>query len=259
MGLLLTGILLPISILNASSLEWANTSIILTAVYILEMMGIEALFWRNGEASGNHLMAISIGIFGVAALVAGASEHLQAIAFLAMAMCFFVRGMYRNETDFMELAVYCVTSGIFFIIDWAGVNATWWADYRTRFALAAHLAIFALAITQAMWGGKKPPYVRILIGSIVLLFVMACIAISGTEWAMYLFLVETVIVMLFGLTMKDQKIRNTGVIGAFLAVLWFTRNLSFVWPILLGFGIIGVVVFMLMRNGQKTPPLPPQV
>ena len=258
-GLLLTGILLPISILNASSLEWANTSTILTAVYILEMMGIEALFWKNGEASGNHLMAVSVGIFGIAALVTGASEHLQAIVFLAMAMCFFVRGMYRNETDFMELAVYCVASGIFFIIDWAGVNATWWADYRTRFAFAAHLAIFALAITQAMWGGKIPPYTRILIGSVVLLFVMACIATSGTEWAMYLFLVETVIIMLFGLTMKDQKIRNTGVIGAFLAVLWFTRNLSFVWPILLGFGIIGVVVFMLMRNGQKTPPLPPQV
>ena len=88
----------------------------------------------------------------------------------------------------------------------------------------------------------------------VVMIIMGGIAISGANWAMYLFLLEVVAIMLFGLFMKDRLVRNAGIVGIFLAVLWFTKDLSFVWPIILGLGIIGTVVFILLSNGQKMPP-----
>ena len=83
---------------------------------------------------------------------------------------------------------------------------------------------------------------------------MGIIAIAGAPWAMVLFLIEVIAIMLFGLFSSDTAVRNVGVVGVFLAVLWFTKDMSFVWPILLGIGIIITVVLILLNNGQQMPP-----
>ena len=253
-GLIATGIALPLTITGALGPEVQNASLIHTIAYLAEMVGMLALWWKNKEQSGDVVTVFAVGAFGIAALATGWEQHLQSIVLMLMAACYFVRGYYSKNNVVMEIAVYCTAAGVYFVLDWVNANTEMWKDARVDFTLIAHLALVSLVLSNYLWGGKTAPYGRLMAASLIVMIIMGGIAISGANWAMYLFLLEVVAIMLFGLFMKDRLVRNAGIVGIFLAVLWFTKDLSFVWPIILGLGIIGTVVFILLSNGQKMPP-----
>ena len=256
-GLLITGVSLPITIVSALEMKMTDTAPILAAVYLLEMVGMEALFWKNKEENGDVLTAASVVILGFAATLAGINNHLTSIVLLLAALCFWTRGASRKNNTLKEMAIYCVTAGVYFIIDYLDVCFGLKLGYETKAVLIGHLALIGLIISSVLWDSKEKPRCRLIIGCIVLLFIVGLVAIFGASWAMYLFLVETVGILLSGVFLKDAIVRNTGAVGAFLAVLWFTKDLSFVWPIILGLGIIGVVILILMKNGRNSQPKPP--
>ena len=89
----------------------------------------------------------------------------------------------------------------------------------------------------------------------MLLFMVGASAIfQQLEWAMYLFLIETVLILIGGIIFKQKNVWITGAVGAFLAVLWFTKDLAFVMPVILGLGIIATVVIILLFNDKKKLP-----
>ncbi len=254
LGLVFTGIALPITITEAVGPGIDNISLIHTFIYILEMAIMEALFWKNDKNDGDVMTVFSVGAISIAALVTSWSDHLQAIVLMLAAAGFWVRGYYHRNKKLLELAVYYATAGLYFVIDWIYGNAKTWDDVQIKWAVAAHLIMAGFIVTSYLWGERKVPNRRILTGSLILMIVMGIIAIMGASWAMVLFLIEVIAIMLFGLFSGDKAIRNAGAVGVFLAVLWFTKSMSFVWPFLLGIGIIITVVFILLNNGQQTPP-----
>ena len=252
-GLIATGIALPLTIIQSTGATIDNVSLVYTALYLLEMIVYAGLFWQNTDINGDTMTALGVGVFGIAALISGWSEHLQAIVLLMVAACYFMRGFYRENNQLKEIAVYCAAMGAYFILDWLNGHKMW-NDFRIDVVLIAHLLAGGLIVSNYLWGTKTAPFKRILIAAFIVMMAVGGTAIGGASWAMYMFLFEVVMILMAGLFLKDNPVRNTGIVGIFLAVLWFTRNLSFVWPIILGLGIIGTVVFMLLNNGKKMPP-----
>lgn len=253
-GLIITGIALPITITNAIGMPTVESRLIYFSVYLLEMCGLEALFWKNDKTDGDMMTALAVGAFGIGSLCAGSNDHLIWVTLFVSALCLAARGFRYKNDNLKEVAIYCATAGVYFVIDSLNYNLKLGFDFKIMLILLGHLILAGLIAACIMRGQKEPPYSRVIVGCIILLLIVGGVAIANTSWAMYLFLAETVGVLLGGVLAKDSVLRAIGVVGAFLSVLWFTKDLSFVWPIVLGLGIIGTVIFILVKNGQKSLP-----
>ena len=91
-----------------------------------------------------------------------------------------------------------------------------------------------------------------MIGTIGLLIVMGGLALGGAAWIMIMFMVEAAIILVIGIICKQLAVWISGAIGLFAGVMWFTKDLYFVWPVVLGVGLIGAVVGIIIYNDRKS-------
>lgn len=258
-GLVAAGIALPMTFLSAIHVSGANQLITYTVVYLIEMVGLEALLWKNRTPVDDGLTAAAVSILGLAAIISGSSQSLNVITFAVISLCLFLRSRLLGDQQMRESSVYTAAAAAYSLIDLIIPTDLKFADtLRIHFAVVAHLALAAFIATSILWEKGSTVRRRLIIGCAILLFTIGCIAMSGALWAMYLFMAESALILLAGIFIKNNIIRIIGAVAVFLAVLWFTKDLSFVWPFVLGLGIIGTVVFILLRNSRKNPmPLPP--
>ena len=114
------------------------------------------------------------------------------------------------------------------------VYAHWWA-----------LTIFAMGKWRHAGEGRT---------QIALGFVTASSGIYAlAEGGVYqlLFLVEQLVLLIFGATRNRQWAIWWGLIGAVLAVLWFLKDILFVAFGFLGLVVIGIVIWRLNASADK--------
>ncbi|MBQ8985301.1 hypothetical protein IJ076_01960 [Candidatus Saccharibacteria bacterium] len=253
LGLLATGIALPIAITSALGVSANNAMTIYATSYLIEMLGLEALFWKNAEKTNDIFTMLSVFILGTASLIAGWNQQSSPIIFLIMAACFLARGIRSRNDTLKEIAVYCAAVGIYRMFNIFNTDLNLNSRIKTEILVAGHVALAGLITSSILFERKNHNkiHTRLLIGCIVVLLSVGIVALNGLSWAMYLFLIETVIILLSGIFIKDKSLRYAGAVGAILAVFWFTKDLSFVWPTLLGLGIISTVVIILIKNNKK--------
>ena len=114
--------------------------------------------------------------------------------------------------------------------------------------LIAHTIAASLIISSLIWEREKR--IRLLAGCIVLLAVVGGIALSGETWVMSLFMLEATITLICGLVFKMRNLWIAGAVALVLSVLWFTKGISFMWPVLLGLGLIGSAIGVIIYNNR---------
>lgn len=253
-GLLLCGVALPITISYALEAPFSDAAIVVVVTYLLEMAGFEALYWKNTGKDGDVLACLSIGTLGLATIGAGWAILPVTVAFVSVAAALGLRGHRSKQEGMKEFAIYLAALGIYYLLPYINWKYKLGIEGSVTTVIFGHFVLVTTILTSLLRERKQAKHVRLVVGTAIALFCVGVTAIGDTDWAMYLFLVEGVAVLMAGAFIKDGAMRITGAIAIFLAVLWFSRNLSFVWPIVLGLGIIGTVVIILLRNDRKTPP-----
>jgi len=121
----------------------------------------------------------------------------------------------------------------------------------------AYAHIMALVFFgMSMWLERGKSKVRLGLGMGILTAVMGIRALSAStavEMMTYplWFLVEQVVFVVAGGLSRKKWIWVWGTCGICVAVLWFVRDMAFIWLMLLGFGLIGLVVWRLLKGSKK--------
>ncbi len=245
-GLIVAGIVFPLTLLNALSLYGTEAAPFYILAYTLEGIGFEALLWKNSSKDAGVLTATGIVAFGIMSLIMRNNFASPGLVFLLMAIGFGVRGLLKKQNVMQEISIYLVGCAIYSTI------ITLVGDDIQNYSLVVfgHIGFICLMICSFLW--EKKERIRMLLGCILLLFTVGMTAIiHQLDLMMYLFLIETVSILIGGIVFKQKNVWITGAIGAFLAVLWFTKDLPFVMPVLFGIGIIVAVVIILLFNDRK--------
>ncbi len=247
LGLIIAGTALPITLLNALQLFGDEAAPYYILMYTIETIGMEALLWKNTFNDGDVLTGSAIVTFGIAALIARHGFASSGLILLIMATAFGVRGFFQKKLTMQEITIYLLGGSVFsFLLDAGNIE-------KNIPIILGHISFAALLTCSLLF--EKLERNRLLIGCLILLILVGGQAIAQGNFAMYLFIIEAVLILVGGILIKQKRIYITGAVGVFAAVLWFTRDLPFVMPVLLGIGIITVVIIMLIFNDKKkTPP-----
>ena len=247
LGLIIAGTALPITLLNALQLFGDEAAPYYILMYTIETIGMEALLWKNTFKDGDVLTGSAIVTFGIAALIARHGFASSGLILLIMAAAFGVRGFFQKKLTMQEITIYLLGGSVFsFLLDAGNIE-------KNIPIILGHISFAALLTCSLLF--EKLERNRLLIGCLILLILVGGQAIAQGNFAMYLFIIEAVLILVGGILIKQKRIYITGAVGVFAAVLWFTRDLPFVMPVLLGIGIITVVIIMLIFNDKKkTPP-----
>ncbi|MBQ2623051.1 hypothetical protein IJG12_01885 [Candidatus Saccharibacteria bacterium] len=247
LGLIIAGTALPITLLNALQLFGDEAAPYYILMYTIETIGMEALLWKNTFKDGDVLTGSAIVAFGIATLIARHGFASSGLILLIMATAFGVRGFFQKKLTMQEITIYLLGGSVFsFLLDAGNIE-------KNIPIILGHISFAALLTCSLLF--EKLERNRLLIGCLILLILVGGQAIAQGNFAMYLFIIEAVLILVGGILIKQKRIYITGAVGVFAAVLWFTRDLPFVMPVLLGIGIITVVIIMLIFNDKKkTPP-----
>ena len=247
LGLIIAGTALPITLLNALQLFGDEAAPYYILMYTIETIGMEALLWKNTFKDGDVLTGSVIVAFGIATLIARHGFASSGLILLIMATAFGVRGFFQKKLTMQEITIYLLGGSVFsFLLDAGNIE-------KNIPIILGHISFAALLTCSLLF--EKLERNRLLIGCLILLILVGGQAIAQGNFAMYLFIIEAVLILVGGILIKQKRIYITGAVGVFAAVLWFTRDLPFVMPVLLGIGIITVVIIMLIFNDKKkTPP-----
>ena len=247
LGLIIAGTALPITLLNALQLFGDEAAPYYILMYTIETIGMEALLWKNTFKDGDVLTGSAIVAFGIATLIARHGFASSGLILLIMATAFGVRGFFQKKLTMQEITIYLLGGSVFsFLLDAGNIE-------KNIPIILGHISFAALLTCSLLF--EKLERNRLLIGCLILLILVGGHAIAQGNFAMYLFIIEAVLILVGGILIKQKRIYITGAVGVFAAVLWFTRDLPFVMPVLLGIGIITVVIIMLIFNDKKkTPP-----
>ena len=157
----------------------------------------------------------------------------------------------RNTEHLAKLdgVVTAVVNAHLVFVSFAATGMIWGGSglKRQNVGLAQGLG----AMSSALNGGQRINQ-RIVIGCALLLITMGITALaSGQVWVMVSFMIEAILVLVGGLIAKYQILWIMGAIALFVATMWFTRDMSFVWPVILGVGLIGAVIGIIIYNDRK--------
>lgn len=249
------GIALPVTIANMLGLPWDGISTLCYCFYLVEIAVMSALSWtiedkaitgkQIDSSRGDALTIVSIILLGIAAFVVKMTSWSIGIISLVAAIAIGLRGWIKNNRSMAEPSIYLIAfSVISFAMAIASHNPGVWVG-----VFSAHIVFISLLITSLMRDDELKS--RQVVGSIGLLSILGAIALGGVDWTMILFMVEAVAILIYGLAIKQRRLWITGAVALALAVLWFTRKLSFVWPALMGLGIITVVILIIARGDKK--------
>lgn len=248
-GLIVVGVAFPLTLFNASGLNGLEAAPFYILAYTIEAAGLEALLWKNGSRDADVLTSAGIIAFGIVSMIMRNTFASPALIFFLMATGFAVRGFLKKQNILQEISIYLIGCTVVSVIITLG------GEYASSYTsiILGHVGFICLVICSLL--REKKERIRLLIGCIMLLFMVGTSAIfQQLEWAMYLFLIETVLILIGGIIFKQKNVWITGAVGAFLAVLWFTKDLAFVMPVILGLGIIATVVIILLFNDKKKLP-----
>ena len=190
-------------------------------------MGLLGTFWVLGVVSA------TLSFFDPATKMVAAS----AVVLLAGTLA--IEGKRKKRQAVIEAAAYIATFGLQRMFGIAVddvslvVYAHWWA-----------LTIFAMGKWRHAGEGRT---------QIALGFVTASSGIYAlAEGGVYqlLFLVEQLVLLIFGATRNRQWAIWWGLIGSVLAVLWFLKDLAFAALGFLGLVVIGIVIWRLNAAGH---------
>ena len=170
---------------------------------------------------------------------------------LLVALILGARGWDRKNNTLLETAVYALTISIMMAIFNTMRNTISGSFFnQIVWVIMGHIGFTSLAITSQLWDDKQNRK-RLIIGVIALLVLLGGSALGGTTWIMTLFMAEAAMVLILGVISRQQAVWISGAIALCVAVLWFTKDLYFVWPVLLGIGLIGTVVGIIIYNDKK--------
>lgn len=170
-------------------------------------------------------------------------------------------GIYRKKQGLVEVAVYLFAGGIVGLI---AEEARLGAKLNT--VIAAQVGMLTLigvgawrrmaargGATGGVVSAVRYEPIREMIGVIGGSVLMAEVAFesnldANTVWVPMAFLIEEVVILLAGVALKQKMIWIPGAIGAVLGVMELTNGVPYVWLILLGIGVIGVVTWRIAKR-----------
>jgi hypothetical protein len=129
-------------------------------------------------------------------------------------------------------------------------------DTSYLWVIYAHVmaaALFMTGLWQEKDGGTKA---RIIVGMSLVTGAVGIKALSsgyaseGLTWQMA-FIVEQAVILVVGVLAKQKWAWMWGACGVGVAVLFFIRDLVYLWLILLGLALVGVVIWRLLRQEKK--------
>ena len=244
-GLILAAICLPVMLMNLIGLDGKEFVWLYVILYISEMALLEIIFWWIKGQEGNILLGAALAALGIAALIAGWTQSITTPVYAAVAIGFGVNGVLKKQRISQEISLYVTVATILSAI---GQLRDVLPDGIVMPVIFAHVIYGGFAIASLIWE-KNAPKIRLLVGNILLLMTVGTVAMSPTaEWAMYLFILEAVVTLAYGLALRFKPIWIAGAVAVFLAVLWFTKDLPFVFPVLLGLAVIATVVVVLLKK-----------
>lgn len=238
----LLGIILPISISKVAGLDANTAPGFLISCYALVMFLLNALAWKDNTINGDALSIASATIQGLAIIATGQSVTSFMIGAILFAICAAVRGAKSKNDILKEISIYALASALI-----ALVVDTKWEMWSTSVILVAHIIAGSLLITGLIWDDAKKP--RLITSAIVLLSVVGLATIGGP--LLPLFLVESIAVLFAGILSKIRPVWITGAVAIMVVVIRFTSGIPFMWPILLGIGIIVAVIFIILSRERK--------
>ncbi len=246
---------LPISILEANT--GAINSVfnlvlwLCLLLYLIELVVVEVLTWKLEDVVANRLVACSAGLFATVAcsiaLLNGrfgvGGYSVVSLIMAIVAICVATRGILKKQKLLQELAIYLLTAAIGLLI--LRFNTVLTPEIAN--AMIAHV-IFAGFLSTSLIVDEPENRVRLAIGNGILLIMLGSGALIYTAFTMVLFLVEAVATLIYGLIFQYKTIWVMGMVGIVAAVFWFTKDLPYVWTVLLGLTVIAVVVITLIRR-----------
>lgn len=238
----LLGIILPISISKVAGLDTSTAPGFLISCYALVMFLLNALAWKDNTINGDALSVASATIQGLAIIATGQSVTSFMIGAILFAICAAVRGAKSKNDILKEISIYALASALI-----ALVVDTKWEMWSTSVILVAHIIAGSLLITGLIWDDAKKP--RLITSAIVLLSVVGLATIGGP--LLPLFLIESIAVLFAGILSKIRPVWITGAVAIMVVVIRFTSGIPFMWPILLGIGIIVAVIFIILSRERK--------
>ena len=223
------------------------------AAAILVMMSV----WRERtEKVGDRWrMGIALGVVVVAAMVATGISGGWFIYAGIVAVALFGGYGYLVKVDWlMEAAIYGAAIVICRMIGLAGENVR--GDMSYLWVIYAHVMALALVMTS-VWrekGGMDKVRLGFALG--ILTFAVGVKALeseasaSGLGYQM-LFIVEQAIIVVVGGLMRLRWVWIWGAIGVAVAILWMIRDVWYLYLILLGFALIAIVVWQLLKKDKQ--------
>ena len=238
-------IFVPIMLANILKIDSSSNTVYYMAAYLIAILIAEALAWIMGPKKGDAMAIAGLIIFGLAIFIVKPAAWVAAIVFLVAAIGLSIRGTMNKNRNLLEASIYLVAAMVVatiteFLAQSMGL---------LNGVLALHVIFASLVVTSLIWDNKDR--LRIVIGTIGLLIFMGSLALGGEDWVMITFMIEAIMILILGVVLKIKYIWMAGTIALFLSVLWFTRELPFVWPALLGLGLIGAVVIIIWRSGDQ--------
>ncbi len=251
-GLLPVGVFLPIVISYILDLPTWNSPFFFIPFYLVEMCLMAGSSWlMKDDKKGDSMTITSTIVFGLLCLIASPNVMIGAGIMLLVALILGARGWDRKNNTLLETAVYALTVSIMMAIFNTMRNTISGSFFnQIVWVIMGHIGFTSLATTSQLWDDKQNRK-RLIIGVIALLVLLGGSALGGTTWIMTLFMAEAAMVLILGVISRQQAVWISGAIALCVAVLWFTKDLYFVWPVLLGIGLIGTVVGIIIYNDKK--------
>ena len=244
-ALLPIGVLLPIMLANTIGLEGLGGNVFKIVLYMIFMAVFEVLNWKVLNTAGDIAIITGTFVFTIASVITYFSSSAIAIVTLLSAVALVIWGIQKKSQIVSELSIY-----MFAIAASTALVATPISNYHAiANVLVAHLLGSSLLITSKLWDDERR--IRLIVGVLILLLYVCAFTAFNQMWVMLLFMLESAIVLAVGFAIKNQPMWVIGAIALCFSVIWFTKDLPFVWPVVLGMGLIGVVIGVIVHNNKN--------
>ncbi|MDR3297917.1 MAG: hypothetical protein LBT19_00850 [Candidatus Nomurabacteria bacterium] len=238
------------------SMRWDSSTFF--AVYIILMaLSVVMRALVNKKQTGYDALGLTgVVVFGwiavMCSLPVGASYQILGMALWTA--CFGIYGWLTQKKSLYEVAVYFGAVTVCRVAsEMLGVmRVDGWA-YVLTYAHIIALALIGLSVWRERGNSSK---VRLGFAMGILTMMVGIRAIGSyglTEELIYplWFLILQVVFVVVGGLWKKKWMWMWGACGVVAAIMWFVKDMAFIWLIMLGFGLIGLVVWSLLR-GKKS-------
>ena len=221
------------------------------------------------------LVTSSIAIFTCSALIPSlvispdltiASVWIHAPLLLLLAFLWLIVGRSLNFPVLKEIAFYIGLAFICRIIDYtfhsmAHPDASFWVTcislvWGIGLIIMGNLApnLYNQPTNRTTKQLEQLPsqYVRQMLGVLTISLSFGGVALTTTVvgWSIVFLITETIF-LIIGVINKWKWMWIIGMVGDILAVLWFTRELSYIWFIFIGIALFVIVIRQLYKNTKK--------